>query len=53
MKVAIRNRRGLVDPKVEKGKAAILSHVKDVMRNFSIELEEFIFHWDEDCENAR
>ena len=53
MKVEIRNRRGLVDPKAEKGKAAILSHVKDVMRNFSIELEEFIFHWDEDPENAR
>ena len=53
MKVEIRNRRGLADPKVEKGKAAILSHVKDVMRSFSIELGEFIFHWDEDGENAR
>jgi hypothetical protein len=53
MNVELGSRSGHIDPEIEMGKAAILSHLREVMRGHSIELSDFIIHWDEDCNNAR
>lgn len=41
------------EPKVERGKAAILNHLQKIMRDSLVEPREIRFHWDEDRENAR
>ena len=41
------------EPKVERGKAAILNHLQRIMRDSLVEPREIMFHWDEDRENAR
>jgi hypothetical protein len=41
------------DPEVEKGKAAIVECVMEIMRDYSIEPEKLVFQWDEDFDRSR
>ena len=40
-------------PEVERGKVAILEHVKEVMKAYSLEPTILVFQWKEDFENVR